>query len=320
MAEEFKGINQETLKNVEALKGSMKDIADATSSANKQLQQQGRLIQDYRSNYTAIVASAGKFAQLQSEASKSASATSKSLAEQQRQLSNVKSLNAQIENLMDQMVNASKEEEKLLLRQVNNLSAARDNARELAGAYGELVDSSSRLDKSTMWFSSISEVIKDVPGLRKLSSPFEAAAKAARETTISNAKNQTFLEEALKTGKGLTKEKIKELGLEKEARGLTGNAAAARLKAAGATAKTESTSIAGLKAGFAELGPIIKSALGPLALISVAVDVFKFFFNAALKADEQITNIAKNLNVSKDRASDVRQSFFDIKNSASSFG
>ena len=71
-------------------------------------------------------------------------------------------------------------------------------------------------------------------------------------------------------------------------------------------------------AGVKALGPSLKAALGPLALISVAVDVFKFFFNAALKADEQITNIAKSLNVSKDRASDVRQSFFDIKNSAGS--
>jgi len=116
MADEFKGINQETLKNVEALKGSMKEISEATAAANKQLQQQGRLIQDYRSNYSAIASSASKFAKLQDEASKSASATSKALKEQQTQLSNVRSLNAQIENLMDQMVDASEKEVKLLQR------------------------------------------------------------------------------------------------------------------------------------------------------------------------------------------------------------
>jgi signal transduction histidine kinase len=217
MAEDFRGINQETLKNVEALKGSMKEIADATAAANRSLQQQGRLIQDYRSNFNSIVTSSSQFAKLQDEASKSSSATGKALKEQQTQLSNIRSLNAQIENLMDQMVNASKEEEKLLLRQVNNLSAAKDNAKELANAYGDLVDSSSQLDKSTMWFSAFSEVVKDIPGLRKLSSPFELAAKAARETAISNAKIQTTNEniaslgkEALRTGRGLTKEKLKE--------------------------------------------------------------------------------------------------------------
>jgi ribosomal protein L13E len=322
MADDFRGINQETLKNVESLKGSIKEIADATAAANRQLQQQGRLIQDYRSNFSSIVTSASQFAKLQDEASRSASATSKALSEQQKQLSNVRSLNAQIENLMDQMVNASKEEEKLLLRQVNNLSAARDNARELANAYEELVDSSSKLDKSTMWFSAFSEVVKDIPGLRKLSGPFEAAAKAARETAISNAKvkstNETIAslgEEALRTGRGLTKEKLKELGLTEQAGNLTGSAAAQALKSYQQNNKVASTGIAGMQAGFKALGPIIKGALGPLAIITTIVSVIKFFVTAMFEADKRITDISKNLSISKESAEGIYDNIIATKKS-----
>ena len=38
MAEEFKGLNKETLQNVESIKSSMLDIAKATASANRNLQ------------------------------------------------------------------------------------------------------------------------------------------------------------------------------------------------------------------------------------------------------------------------------------------
>ena len=34
------------------------------------------------------------------------------------------------------------------------------------------------IDKSTIFFSKIAEVVKDIPGLKKFSSPFEAAAEA----------------------------------------------------------------------------------------------------------------------------------------------
>jgi len=75
------------------------------------------------------------------------------------------------------------------------------------------------------------------------------------------------------------------------------------------------------KSSFEILGKGLSSAfsgLGPLALIAGIAKAFQMLIGAMFKADEQITNIAKSLNVSKDRASDVRQSFFDIKNSAGS--
>jgi hypothetical protein len=317
MAEEFKGINQETLKNVELLKGSMKEIVESTKNLNKQFKDYSSLLQSSKSNYDAITSSASKFAELQTKVSKNASTTSKVFGEQQKQLSVVRSLNAQIENLMDRIVNSTKEEEKVLLRQAQNLAAARDNAKELANAYGELAENSADLDKSTIWFSSIAEVAKDIPGLRKISGPFEAASQAARATVISNAKNKAFLDEALKTGKDLTAEKIKELGLTKQAGGLTGSAAASRLKSAGVIAKTENASIAGMQAGFKALGPIISKAIAPLALIKGLVEGIKFFVKSMFEASTQIAEFQRDMGLTRDAAGDLRQRTFEIaKNSA----
>jgi hypothetical protein len=314
MAEEFKGINQETLKNVELLKGSMKEIVESTKNLNKQFKDYSSLLQSSKSNYDAITLSASKFAGLQTEVSKSASTTSKVFGEQQKQLSVVRSLNAQIENLMDRMAVTSGKEEKVLLRQAQNLAAARDNAKELANAYGELAENSADLDKSTIWFSSLAEVAKDIPGLRKISGPFEAASQAARATVISNAKNKAFLNEALKTGKDLTAEKIKELGLTKQAGGLTGSAAASRLKSAGVVAKTENASIAGMQAGFKALGPIISKAIAPLALIKGLIEGIKFFVGAMFDANKQSVNLSKNLSTSAKSGDQIRQYFIDNKN------
>jgi hypothetical protein len=77
------------------------------------------------------------------------------------------------------------------------------------------------------------------------------------------------------------------------------------------------------KGSFEILGKGLSSAfsgLGPLAIIAGIAKAIQMLVGVMFEADKQITDVAKNLNVSKDRASDIRQSFFDIKNSASSFG
>ena len=274
MADEFTGIGNESLRNVESIKSSMEDIAKATSRTNTLLGQTDQLLSNYRSQFNSINSSANKFAQLQDEAQRSAKATSKAFTEQQKQLSVVRSLNAQIDNLYDQMLGVSEDQAEILKTQVENLSAARDNAKELANEFGSLAEDSAKLDKSTMWFSALSKVATDVPGLRKLAGPFEAAAKASRETVLNNAKNNT----------------------------------------------NQSAGIAGLQAGFKALGPIIKGALGPLAIITTVVEVIKFFVDAMFDADKQVTDIAKNLNVSKDAARDVRDRFFELSDKATVFG
>jgi hypothetical protein len=74
-----------------------------------------------------------------------------------------------------------------------------------------------------------------------------------------------------------------------------------------------------LGAGAKALGPSLKSALGPLALISLAVEAVKMMVDVMLAADEQTTNIAKNFNIVKSDAADVRDSFFELSENAGKF-
>lgn len=310
----LEGLSDKDLKRIVEIKNSTNEIQDAARNLNREFAQFGQLTVNVSSEFSAINSSVNNFAKIQAQAAKSSKATSDAIKEQNKQLSTIKLLNIQIDDLYTRSLRTTGAESKILLKQAEALASARDNAKELATAYESLAESSATIDKNTLVFSSLSEVVKDIPGLRKLSGPFEAAAQAARETVINNAKNQAFLEEALKTGKGLTAEKIKELGLEKEAGGLTGTAAAARLKAAGTTAKTESASLAGLKSGFKALGPIVKSALGPLALIQLAVEAIGFFKDAMFEANKESVAIGKNLQLSQKSGDKIRDSYKESKN------
>ena len=71
--------------------------------------------------------------------------------------------------------------------------------------------------------------------------------------------------------------------------------------------------------GAAALGPSLKVALGPLGLILMAADaikaVFTFYKDMLFRADEQATNLAKTLSVSKETAFDIRREFIAIAGS-----
>jgi hypothetical protein len=90
-------------------------------------------------------------------------------------------------------------------------------------------------------------------------------------------------------------------------------AGTASVSGIGKTTSKFQMGVKGLGAGFASLGPIIKKALGPFALIQVAVDAIKFFVGAMFKADSETTKFAKALGVSKDQARGIREELFKIQ-------
>ena len=147
-------------------------------------------------------------------------------------------------------------------------------------------------------FGAINDITKAIPGLRRFSEPFEKASEAARKQALQN--QDAF---ALKTGTGLTKEKIKQLGLEKELGGLSGTAAAMKAKALGIEIKSQNTLLAGAKA----LGPALAEAFGPMFLL---VEAFKSF----LDLDKTIGNTAKQLGISYNEAAGLSQQFNIIAN------
>jgi hypothetical protein len=75
-----------------------------------------------------------------------------------------------------------------------------------------------------------------------------------------------------------------------------------------------------LGAGAQGLGVALESALGPFGLIIIAVEaiqaVAKFFKDAMFAASKQIADFQRNLGVSRDSASEIRDRFYEISTNA----
>ena len=326
MAEEFKGLSNEALKNIQGVRDTMREIDLAVRDLNKQLRQTGQQAADASTEFSAINSSAKKFADIQDQASRSSKATVDAIKEQQKQLNIVRSLNIRIDDLYRQAAVLSKDNNEKsakaafnLKKQAENLANARDNAKILSTEYTQLADDSSRLDKSTMWFSALSDLSQSTPGLRAFSKPFQEAAEAARKQVIENAKTVTLKErinqltqEELTSGKGLTTDRIKQLGLEDIVGKKRGSSAAQALRQAQATAKTQGAGLAGLQAGFKALGPIITKAMAPLAIAKALYDIGKFFVDAMFDASKFTAELQRDMALTAVEAEALRQRTFDI--------
>lgn len=154
-------------------------------------------------------------------------------------------------------------------------------------------------------FGALTDISKTIPGLKRFSEPFEKASEAARKQALLN--QDAF---ALKTGEGLSREKIKQLGLEKELGNLAGTAASAKVKAlikqgklSEDLLKTENTFLTGVKS----LGPALAKAFGPMYLL---LEVF----NAFKGIDKAIGDTAKQLGISYESSARLSREFNSIAN------
>jgi len=147
-------------------------------------------------------------------------------------------------------------------------------------------------------FGIVADVMKKVPGLSQLAVPFQTAADGAR-TMVSGIENA-----AKSGGKGLTKERIKQLGLEKQLGNLSGAAAAQRLKGMSSIKK----SLLALSAGFKTLGPIIAAALAPAVMIAE-------MFKALVASDKAAGDLAKAMNITYANAALTRIELTDMAES-----
>jgi hypothetical protein len=327
MAEEpFSGLNNEAIKRAQTIRFELGEIEASFKRINKSSTENKDTLKSLETTFGNIGRSVDKVADLQEQAKSSTKGTADALKEQTKQLNIVRNLNEQIDILYEKSTYENGKINSSILKQAKNLSEARDKAKELAGIFGDIAEDSSKLDKSTIFFSKIAEVVKDIPGLRKFSSPFEAAAKATRQQVLDNAKieaNQESIAKLtnnqLKTGRGLNAEKLKELGLSEITQGKTNKAAADLLRIYQATSKTSTSMMAGLNAGMKSAGESFSSFfkgggwIG--ALIAGAITLFKFIKDAMLAADTRVTSIAKNLSISKDAAADVYSNLTNLKGS-----
>ena len=184
-------------------------------------------------------------------------------------------------------------------------------------------------------FGGLNEISKAIPGLGKFTSMFQNASDASRqavtdsvveaglEDDMFNAKlNQRKIDkEALKTGKGLNRETVKRLGLEKQLKDingntLTGTAASSKAKGLGigdgdmkSITKSSSKGVKGMKAGINSLGKSLLKSLGPLYLLTELV-------NAMKGIDASSSKMAKQFGMTYDSALKINKEFTQIASSS----
>jgi hypothetical protein len=157
-------------------------------------------------------------------------------------------------------------------------------------------------------FGSLSDITKAIPGLSRFSVPFKEAEEAARKQVIQNQKINAAQSINLQTGKGLTKEKIKELGLadkllDKNGDILEGAFALSRLKKTGDLNLIEDLQkknpMNPLIAGAKNLGKSLTNALAPAAILGELL-------LSIVKVNKESIELQKSLLLTSAEAKDFR--------------
>ena len=168
-------LGDDQLKNVEAIRLGAESANEALRGANKEAKNIADAFGNIKDELGKISTVAGRFAGIQEEIKKSSNGTVKALEEQKKAQNISATLNARLNVLLSSGTAIDRRRAKILKTQA-------DNAEAVADAFGDIAKESSEIDKKTKFFDGVSNIVQDIPGLRKLSGPFEAAALAARET------------------------------------------------------------------------------------------------------------------------------------------
>ena len=164
-------------------------------------------------------------------------------------------------------------------------------------------------DLGVKTFGGIADIAKLIPGLNRFSEPFQAAADAAR---THKAEQMTML----KTGKGLNAAKIEELGLTDKLTITNKNGQKQLLtgKAAGNKIMKDNVKLSG---GFAAgLKSATANFLGPAGLVALASAAF----NAFMSMEQAITDMQRDLSLSKGDAAKLKAEMVDSSVAAGMFG
>ena len=312
--ESFSGLNERSIKNAQKIKSEVGEIKGAIDDLNKSLQLEKETLSAIQKSFSGITNAADAIKNNNIK-------ITEALAQQKNQLNFVKDLTTQISKLRGQVAAADDKTRLSLKEQIQNITELKSQAKQLANVFGDIAKSTAELNNSTVFFSKLAEATKSVPILKQA---FEAAAKASKEATLKNAEFSDISKslsklskEELESGKGLTKEKLKQLGLSEAAKNQSRAAAAAALRNFQATTKQSNVFMTGLSAGFNTIGQgvssFFKSGGWIGALITGAVELFKFVKDAMFAADNRITNIAKSLSISKENAAGVYKNLTNLK-------
>ena len=197
-------------------------------------------------------------------------------------------VNKKINTLLSEKAGATIDEQKAIDKQIESFERVQKGLTEAvisSDQYSKnLKGAAAGVDKLNKLivpnaFKGLSEIVKDIPGLRKLSGPFEAMSSASKDTAS----------------------RMTKINIQRQAAGKEPMFSQAQI------------GLKSLTSGFSALGPVIKKALGPFALISMAVEAIQFFIGAMFAADERVTKLAKGMMLTKDEARGVYNSLKDTK-------
>lgn len=314
----YEGFSDESLANALSIQNTIGEIQSSTTRLNNTLRRTSNETGTFSTLFNEIKQSAGKVADIQERAAKTAKGAAGALEQQAKQLSTVRQLNLEIDRLYAKASTETGLVKNNLTRQAQNLAEARDNAKELANTYESIAKDSTKLNAQTSFFSQLSAVSGKIPILNKFSTPFDKAAEAARKITLENVKVRVTQENInklqnvnLRTGQGLTQQSIRRAGLEQLTQGKTGPAAAKILRDYQQTAKIQSQFGAGIKAATSSFGGM-GGMLGKAGWIGVLVTAIEFIVDLFVAAQERTVAIAKDLSITRSSAEGIRQQYIGI--------
>ena len=196
-------------------------------------------------------------------------------------------------------------------RYAEELVESKDSVSQIVDEYKNLETYAESINDKVGFFNGMAAFVKDIPGLGAISKPFQDAAEAARKAQIHSEKVADI---NFKTGAGLNKEKIIELGLQDELLGkngklLTGTSAIQKIRKLGLEDGLKG--MTGMQAGTKALGKAMKKALVPVVAIAAfgkaLAAVFKLIVESAMESQKRTTLIAREFGISRDSAIAMRK-------------
>jgi hypothetical protein len=307
-----RSLEQDLIRLLQQRKGIGEDILDDARDLANMLQDQTRYIQfqvSEKNKLRSIGREIVKIADQTYTLDKKSLGTKKGIADLAKQRQTLEKTLITLSSLQNKIFTEDKE----LNKEINDsIKDQISNVHKLLIETGKLEKTSKQVADtfSVKLFGGISEISKKIPGLGGFAAPFEKAANAARDAATHNQLNaeeinlnKKLAEAAATNVQGLTREKIKQLGLEKELGNLAGTAAAVKSK----SLMTDMAAQNEMMAGFRAMGPLLTEALGPLIIIKFLVDAFK-------QIDGLAGDTAKQLGISYTEAARLNQQFNDIAN------
>lgn len=308
MADNLQGFNDELASNAVNAAQRIGEIQDAVRSLRRVLQ--GETVSTTK-EFTDLTSSANKFKQLQEKAAKSGKEINKIYQEQSKIHDTITRLSAKIQIANEKAFVASGKQRKNLEKQAEALMHMRDEAKQLSSYYEQLVQSTTKLDKSSAYFTQLSKVVDKIPILNKFQKPFEKAAEAARKTAIEAKKAQQISATVEKRTDSRGRDYY--VDLIKGGRTSKTNYIQDQAKVQEASVAAKKTPFgAGMKAMGSEMGEGMSGMIKGGGWIALLVEAIKFIVELMVSAQQRMVEIAKDFSITREAAEQIRLSYIDI--------